>query len=134
MLMRGIRRDSHRRMVVARTWPHDGSAAVLGTGASAVWAAAAELTDMSGHSMLMRGIRRDSHRRVVVARTFPHEGFPAACVDVFGMGAGLARPPGRTLPDGMPRRPSSPMFAPVAAGFATVGDSRAHEPGGYQPI
>src|SRR5579863_8270421 len=50
MLIRGIRRASHRRMVVTRTRPQLGFDAVLRTGTSTGWSAAAELADMSGHS------------------------------------------------------------------------------------
>src|SRR5579862_1797671 len=104
MLIRGIRRDSHRWMVVTRTCPHDGFAL-----ASAGTSVAAET---SGHSMLTRGIRRVSHRRMVVAKIWPHEGFRAASSEVIEAGAGLAGPSGITLPDGTPRRPCSPMLLP----------------------
>src|SRR5579863_5811083 len=101
MLMRGIRRDSHRRMVVTRTRPHEGFDPVLRTGTGTGWSAAAELADRSGHSMLTRGIRRDSHRRMVVARTWPHEGLRAVSI-----------------------------AAPVAADSRPVWHSRVHESGG----
>src|SRR5579862_5136121 len=122
MLIRGIRRDSHRRMVVTRTRPHDGFA-LAGTGTSAV-------AEMSGHSMLTRGIRRESHRRIVVAKTWPHEGLPATSTEVIEAGAGRAWPSGRTLPDGIPRRPRAPMLLPSSRirDFSGTAEYRSEAP------
>ena len=116
MLTRGIRRDSHSRTVVARTRPHDGSAAALpavfGPGPAAARSAAAWLAAMSGRRMLTRGIRLDSHSRTVVARTWPQDGLAVTSGGNAGMHAGSARPPGAALPDGPSQRPDSPIVLP----------------------
>src|SRR6202167_1523626 len=134
MLTRGIRRASHSRIVVARTWPHDGSAAARSATARS---AAARLAAMSGRSMLPRGIRRASHSRTVVTRTWPHDGFPAGSGGDAGMDAGPARPPGGTLPGGTVRRPSSPIVLPSPRASRLSGTAEHMSPmaiNRYEPL